>query len=96
LRGEVESYTHGKTNTDGQPDPTKSGSVLTYGPYDTQQPTTAFEEVKVHYEFTAPIPFVEQLERDIEVSHWGNNLAIEERYVLVNHAARSLPFYLPY
>jgi len=56
----------------------------------------AFEEVKVHYEFTAPIPFVEQLERDIEVSHWGNNLAIEERYVLVNHAARSLPFYLPY
>ena len=70
--------------------------MLTYGPYDTQQPTTGFEEVKVHYEFTAPIPFVEQLERDIEVSHWGNNLAIEERYVLVNHAARFLPFSLPY
>jgi oligosaccharyltransferase complex subunit alpha (ribophorin I) len=32
--------------------------------------------------------FVEHLERDVEVSHWGNNLAIEERYKLTNHAAR--------
>jgi oligosaccharyltransferase complex subunit alpha (ribophorin I) len=89
LRGEIESYTHGEANTDGQPDPTKSGSVLTYGPYDVQKPTTAFEEVKIHFEYTAPIAYVEQLERDIEVSHWGNNVAIEERYILGNHAARS-------
>ena len=88
MRGEIESYTEGKANSEGQADPTKSGSVLTYGPYDAQEPTTEFEEVKVHFEYTAPIAYVEQLEREIEVSHWGNNLAIEEQYVLTNHAAR--------
>jgi oligosaccharyltransferase complex subunit alpha (ribophorin I) len=30
---------------------------------------------------------VEHLERDIEVSHWGSNVAVEERYELTNKAA---------
>jgi len=84
----VESYTKGKLNVDGEPDPTKSGSVLTYGPYGTLPPTALLEEITIRYEYTAPIPFADYVERDIEVSHWGNNVAIEERYNLTNHAAR--------
>jgi len=41
----------------------------------------------VRYEFTKPLIHVSQLERDIEVSHWGGNVAFEERYVLTNRAA---------
>lgn len=88
MHGVIESYTEGKANVDGQPDPTKSGSVLTYGPYDTLPPTTASEKITVHFEYTAPITYVDRLERDIEVSHWGSNVAIEERYQLTNHAAK--------
>jgi oligosaccharyltransferase complex subunit alpha (ribophorin I) len=76
-------------NAEGQSDPTKSGSVLSYGPYNEQPPFAVSEKVTVRYEYTAPITFVDHLERDIEVSQWGNNLAIEERYQLTNHAARS-------
>jgi oligosaccharyltransferase complex subunit alpha (ribophorin I) len=88
LHGEIESYTQGQLNVDGQPDPTKSGTVLTYGPYQEQPPTTISEKISVHFEYTAPITYVDSLERDIEVSHWGSNVAIEERYKLTNHAAR--------
>jgi oligosaccharyltransferase complex subunit alpha (ribophorin I) len=94
LNGKIEWYTHGTTNAEGQADPTKSGTVLTYGPYDKTPPTSSSDQIKVHYEYTAPITYVDQFERDIEVSHWGNNLAIEERYVLTNHAARSVPFHI--
>jgi hypothetical protein len=91
LPGAIESYTQGEKNIDGDSDPTKSGSTLTYGPYTRQEPTTSLDKIKVHYEYTAPIAYVEHLQRDIEVSHWGNNLAIEEHYKLTNHAAKSPP-----
>lgn len=76
---------------DGEPDPTVSGYVLTYGPYDKHISSAPSEEITVHYEYTAPIAYVDHLERDIEVSHWGNKVAIEERYILTNHAARYSP-----
>lgn len=41
----------------------------------------------VRYEFTKPLLVCSLLERDIEVSHWGGNLATEERYWLRNDAA---------
>ena len=89
LSGATESYTQGDLNVEGKPDPTKSGNILAYGPYRELPPTTAesSEQIYVHFEYTTPIVFVEHLERDIEVSHWGNNLAVEERYKLTNHAA---------
>jgi oligosaccharyltransferase complex subunit alpha (ribophorin I) len=65
-----------------------SGSVLTYGPYDMIPPTMSSDKITVHYEYTAPITYIDHLERLIEVSHWGNNVAIEERYALTNHAAK--------
>jgi oligosaccharyltransferase complex subunit alpha (ribophorin I) len=93
FNGMLESYTKGDQNAEGQPDPTKAGNVLTYGPYDTIHPST-FEEIKVHYEYTFPITFIDVLERDIQVSNWGTNVAMEERYQLTNHAAKSFPFKL--
>lgn len=41
----------------------------------------------MRYEFTHPLNHVTLLERDVEVSHWGGNLATEERYWLSNRAA---------
>lgn len=41
----------------------------------------------IRYEFTKPIIRATLLERDIEISHWGGNLATEERYWLTNKGA---------
>jgi oligosaccharyltransferase complex subunit alpha (ribophorin I) len=73
-------------NTDGTEDPQKEGSTITYGPYG-EVPAEVQEPVRVRYEFTKPLLHVSTLERDLEVSHWGGNLATEERYWTVNKAA---------
>lgn len=41
----------------------------------------------MRYEFTKPLIHATLLERDIEVSQWGGNLATEERYWLANKGA---------
>jgi oligosaccharyltransferase complex subunit alpha (ribophorin I) len=46
------------------------------------------QDVSFRYEFTKPLIHATKLERDIEVSHWGGNLAKEERYWLGNRAAQ--------
>ncbi|KAI1761876.1 Ribophorin I [Hypoxylon sp. FL1150] len=66
--------------------PQKQGSKLTYGPF-PEVPAGAVSPVKVRYEFTKPVTHVSQLERDVEVSHWGGNVAFEERYTLYNYGA---------
>ncbi|RMZ83144.1 hypothetical protein DV738_g1387, partial [Chaetothyriales sp. CBS 135597] len=70
-------------------DPQRQGRDLTYGTYDTAKvaPGTIYP-VSVRYEFTKPVLVSSVLERDIEVSHWGGNLATEERYWLRNDGAR--------
>jgi len=45
------------------------------------------QEVSVRYEFTKPLTHATLLERDVEVSHWGGNIATEERHWLTNRAA---------
>jgi oligosaccharyltransferase complex subunit alpha (ribophorin I) len=45
------------------------------------------QDISFRYEFTKPLIHATKLERDIEVSHWGGNLATEERYWLGNRAA---------
>ena len=41
----------------------------------------------MRFEFNKPVTHVSRLERDIEVSHWGGNVAFEERYVLYHRGA---------
>ncbi|ERT02072.1 oligosaccharyltransferase complex subunit alpha (ribophorin I) [Sporothrix schenckii 1099-18] len=64
----------------------KQGAKITYGPFEAQ-PAGALLPVEVRFEFTKPVNHVQRLERDIEVSHWGGNVAFEERYTLVNNGA---------
>lgn len=72
--------------------PVKAGNKLQYGPFG-EVPAGATESIRVRYEFTRPLTLVSRLERDVEVSHWGGNVAFEERYTLHNHAANlSEPF----
>jgi oligosaccharyltransferase complex subunit alpha (ribophorin I) len=69
-------------------DPERQGSSYTYGPYDTSKiPLGTTHPVTVRYEFTKPLLVCSLLERDVEVSQWGGNLATEERYWLRNDAA---------
>ncbi|KAF2147550.1 uncharacterized protein K452DRAFT_241098 [Aplosporella prunicola CBS 121167] len=75
------------SNADQAEDPTRQGSTFTYGPYN-EVPAGAEEPVAVRYEFTKPLTHATRLERDIEISHWGGNLATEERYWLTNQGAQ--------
>lgn len=75
--------------TESGPDPERQGATYTYGPYDTSKivPGTTYP-INVRYEFTKPVLTASLLERDLEVSHWGGNLATEERYWLRNNGSQ--------
>jgi oligosaccharyltransferase complex subunit alpha (ribophorin I) len=73
-------------NAEGKEDPQKQGTSYTYGPYSKIE-AGAIQEVSVRYEFTKPLTHSKLLERDIEISHWGGNIAFEERHWLTNRAA---------
>ena len=66
--------------------PQKQGSKLTYGPFE-EKPAGATEPATVRFEFNKPVIHVSQLERDVEVSHWGGNVAFEERYTMYHRGA---------
>ncbi|KAJ5150872.1 uncharacterized protein N7482_010124 [Penicillium canariense] len=80
------------TTTDGLKsgaDPERKGATYTYGPYDTAKVALGTEyPITVRYEFTNPVISISLLERDLEVSQWGGNLATEERYWLRNNASQ--------
>ncbi|KAI5247015.1 oligosaccharyltransferase alpha subunit [Aureobasidium subglaciale] len=83
---DVPEYTVVGTNAEGQQDPVKQGVSFTYGPYG-EVPAGANQPVSLRYEFTKPLLHASLVERDIEVSHWGGNIATEERYWLENRGA---------
>ncbi|GAM85728.1 hypothetical protein ANO11243_037360 [Dothideomycetidae sp. 11243] len=83
---DVPDYTKFDVNAEGKEDPQKQGASFTYGPY-ADVPAGAQQQASVRYEFTKPLLHASLLERDIEVSHWGGNLATEERYWLENRGA---------
>jgi oligosaccharyltransferase complex subunit alpha (ribophorin I) len=86
--GKIEEFTKLENkNADGVADPVHQGSILTYGPYNKIAAGQSLP-VSVRYEFTKPLLRATRFERDIEVSHWGGNLAVEERYWLTNRAAK--------
>jgi oligosaccharyltransferase complex subunit alpha (ribophorin I) len=67
-------------------DPERQGSTYTYGPYNNVPPSVAYP-VTVRFEASKPILVCSLLERDLEISHWGGNLATEERFWLRNDGA---------
>ncbi|PYH47737.1 dolichyl-diphosphooligosaccharide--protein glycotransferase subunit OST1 [Aspergillus saccharolyticus JOP 1030-1] len=72
-------------------DPERLGTSYTYGPYETTKVAPGSNyPITVRYEFTKPVITASLLERDLEVSHWGGNLATEERYWLRNNGSELL------
>jgi oligosaccharyltransferase complex subunit alpha (ribophorin I) len=87
---DIPEYTETSDLKEG-PDPERQGSTLTYGPYKTaDEHPSSIMPVTVRYEFTKPVIRCTLLERDIEVSHWGGNLAVEDRFWLQNDGASLL------
>lgn len=75
------------TEYDAGQDPTRAGTVLTYGPYESiPAGKDSQDEIRVRYEWTGPLLRVTELQRDIEVSLLGN-IAFEQRTWLMNDAA---------
>ena len=66
----------------------KSGKTVTYGPYETQMPAYSFEPVRVHSENNAQFLTITRLQRELWLSHWGNNIATEEWYYVRHNGAR--------
>lgn len=84
---DVPEYTS-TTGLTSAKDPEKQGSSFTYGTYDTADvPAGTLYPVTVRYEFNKPLLVCSMIERDVEVSHWGGNLATEERYWLRHDGA---------
>ncbi|KAI7895853.1 Ribophorin I [Mucor mucedo] len=63
-----------------------NGNKVVYGPYENVAPLS-FDIATCHFENSKPLITITTLERDIEISHWGNNLAVEEHYALRNDGA---------
>ncbi|KAG6402273.1 hypothetical protein SASPL_139150 [Salvia splendens] len=75
----VESFT--------QVDPAhRSGSELRYGPYEGHGPYS-YSPIIVHFENNHPFAVVEELEREIEISHWGS-VQVTESYKLAHAGAK--------
>lgn len=64
----------------------RAGSELRYGPYGSHNPYS-YSPILVHFENNNAFAVVEELEREIEISHWGS-IQITERYKLVHAGAR--------
>ncbi|KAG2210082.1 hypothetical protein INT46_001912 [Mucor plumbeus] len=60
-----------------------SNNKVVYGPYSDVAPLS-FDIATCHFENTKPLITITSLQRDVEVSHWGKNLAVEEHYALRN------------
>ncbi|KAG1456506.1 hypothetical protein G6F56_006815 [Rhizopus delemar] len=63
-----------------------NGNKVIYGPYENVEPFS-FDIATCHFENSKPLLTVPNLRRDIEVSHWGKNLAVEEHYTVRNDGA---------
>lgn len=65
----------------------KSGTTIIYGTWKDVKPLSLGalnKEARVHYTHDSPVVSIVESERHVEVSHWGDNLAIEDRLWLRN------------
>ncbi|CAL5322330.1 hypothetical protein CsSME_00000569 [Camellia sinensis var. sinensis] len=75
----VESFTNVES-TD------RAGTEIKYGPYEDRTPYS-YSPIIIHFENNNPFAVVEELVREVEISHWGS-LQITEHYKLVHAGAR--------
>lgn len=75
----VESFTRVESTN-------RAGTEIKYGPYE-DRPPYSFSPIIVHCENNNPFAVVEELVREVEISHWGS-LQITEHYKLAHGGAR--------
>eukprot|EP01105_Mastigella_eilhardi_P005868 TRINITY_DN17559_c0_g1_i1.p1 TRINITY_DN17559_c0_g1~~TRINITY_DN17559_c0_g1_i1.p1 ORF type:complete len:509 (-),score=153.54 TRINITY_DN17559_c0_g1_i1:61-1542(-) len=61
--------------------------TLIYGPYE-RVAAMSWDNMRVHFENDSPFITITNVERELEVSHWGSNLAVEEHYWVRHDGAR--------
>lgn len=64
----------------------RAGAELKYGQYD-ERPPYSYSPILIHFENNHPFAVVEELIREVEISHWGS-LQITEHYTLAHAGAR--------
>ncbi|KAI3458972.1 hypothetical protein Pfo_015635 [Paulownia fortunei] len=64
----------------------RAGTELKYGPYEDRHPYS-YSPVIIHFENNHPFAVVEELEREIELSHWGS-IQVTEHYKLAHAGAK--------
>ncbi|KAJ0238037.1 Dolichyl-diphosphooligosaccharide--protein glycosyltransferase subunit 1B [Hirschfeldia incana] len=64
----------------------RAGKEIKYGPYEDRAPYS-YAPVIVHFENNSPFAVVEELVREIEISHWGS-VQVTENYRLTHGGAR--------
>ncbi|CAG8536531.1 11252_t:CDS:2 [Diversispora eburnea] len=69
-----------------KPGVSRDGKKIIYV-FDKKKPDD-YEELLVHYEFQQALLTIKGARRDFEISHWGNNLAVEEHYNLTHDGAK--------
>lgn len=65
----------------------KSKDTISFGPWSNVKALNSGEPHKVarvHYTHTSPVVSIVESERHVEVSHWGDNLAVEDQLWLRN------------
>ncbi|CAH1758130.1 6209_t:CDS:2 [Entrophospora sp. SA101] len=67
---------------------THIGNLLSYEVYNKNIESNKYDKLEVHYEYQKPIITIKNLRRDLDLSHWGGNLAIEEHFNITNDGAR--------
>lgn len=77
--GQVESYTKKAPHSHKK-------ATITYGPYTEIAPNT-ISPAQVHYVNNKPFAKLASMQREVEVSHWGN-IAFEEQYELKHAGAK--------
>lgn len=63
------------------------GDTITYGDYGKKD-AFARSKLSVHFKNDAPFVTADSMVKEIEISHWGNNVAVTEEYMLHNTGAK--------
>ncbi|KAI9258646.1 Ribophorin I [Helicostylum pulchrum] len=79
----IVSFAGGEPNHTGQ----KTQNKITYGSFNDIKPLS-HNTGTFHYEYQPPIITIKTLKRELELSHWGNNLAVEEHYSVTHDGAK--------
>ncbi|CCJ30065.1 unnamed protein product [Pneumocystis jirovecii] len=82
---DVLSYS--RYNENNSPNPILLKSHLIYNFHNTIEPLNK-ETIFVHYKYNEPIIIIKELEREMEISHWGNNIAVKNTYSITNAGTR--------